>query len=158
MFTVCGTGHRPKYLPCKYDEKHIWAMKVKENLKKWIVDNDPEYIISGMAIGWDTWVAEAALLLEVYLSAYTPFPEQGSKWPAAAKKRYDSILDRASAVLRVSKEYHKDCFFKRDKAMVDNSDIVLALWNPKIKSGGTYWTVKYAESQNKKIINFWESE
>ena len=38
----------------------------------------------------------------------------------------------------------------RNKYMVDCSDIVLAVWNGG-KKGGTWQTIKYANSKNKKI-------
>ena len=39
----------------------------------------------------------------------------------------------------------------RNKSMVDRADLVVCLIDH--SSGGTYPTVKYAEKQNKKIIN-----
>ena len=38
----------------------------------------------------------------------------------------------------------------RNQYMVDNSDLVLAIWNGK-ESGGTWNTIKYARKQGKKI-------
>lgn len=38
----------------------------------------------------------------------------------------------------------------RNRYMVDHSDTVLAIWNGE-ESGGTWQTIKYARSKNKKI-------
>ena len=39
--------------------------------------------------------------------------------------------------------------------MVDNADTIITLWNPKVKKGGTYYTLQYAKRQQKPIYNFW---
>jgi hypothetical protein len=39
--------------------------------------------------------------------------------------------------------------------MVDDSDEVFALLSPEATAGGTFFTVKYAEKQNKPVTNFW---
>jgi uncharacterized phage-like protein YoqJ len=42
----------------------------------------------------------------------------------------------------------------RNKWMVDNSDITIAVWNGD-ESGGTFHCVDYAKKQQKEIINLW---
>jgi uncharacterized phage-like protein YoqJ len=152
---IAGTGHRPKYLPCKYNEVDQWAINTKVSLKQWLAAIKPEIVISGMAIGWDTWLAEAALSLKIPLHSYIPFKEQGDNWPTSSKNKYKEILSRANKVVCISETYHKEAFFQRDEAMVDNADFILALWNPKIITGGTYHTIQYALKKRKEIINFW---
>lgn len=154
---LAGTGHRPKYLPCQYDELHPWLSLVLKDLTEYLSTNkrDIEAVISGMAIGWDTWLAETALKLDIPVWAYIPFPNQADKWPAASQLRYDSIVSRAETVLCVTQEYTKDCFFKRDDLMVDHSDTILALWNPEQTYGGTYHTIQYAKKSKKHVLNFW---
>ena len=44
-----------------------------------------------------------------------------------------------------------ECFQKRNKYMIDNSDVVVALWDEKT-SKETYNAVNYARSQGKEII------
>jgi hypothetical protein len=44
---------------------------------------------------------------------------------------------------------------KRNEAMVNDSNAVLALWNPEKRSGGTWNCVAYAAGVGKEIINFW---
>lgn len=65
------------------------------------------------------------------------------------------MLEAADSLFICSKEYWPGAFHKRDELMVVNSDIVYALWNPAAKKGGTHHTVKYAEKQDKTIVNFW---
>jgi len=30
---ICGTGHRPKFCPCKYKDVHPWLDKLKGDIK-----------------------------------------------------------------------------------------------------------------------------
>lgn len=152
---VAGTGHRPKYCPCKYKENHPWLTKLKHKLIEQIKKDKPELIISGMAIGWDTWLAKAALYMGVPLHAYVPFPESGSRWPKKSQKIFNDILDAADEIRYISNEYSPEVFFVRDQAMIDNCDRVWALWNPDMKQGGTYATLQMAERQNREVFNFW---
>ena len=50
----------------------------------------------------------------------------------------------------VQRHYNKWCFQKRNKYMVDKSDVVLAVWNR--ETIGTGNTVKYANEKNRKVI------
>lgn len=149
---VAGTGHRPKYLPCKYDENHKWLRGLKTNLEFWLEFNRPELVISGGAIGWDMWLAETAIAKGIDVELYLPFKGTGSTWPKSSKRRLERILDTSKATY-YSESYHDDCFKLRDVAMVDNCDILLACWSG-VKYGGTYQTIKYAEKVNREIINF----
>lgn len=152
---IAGTGHRPKYLPCKYNDKHPWLLLLKEKLRIELTKLSPEAVISGMAIGWDTWLAQCALELNVPVWAYVPFPEQGSTWPTKSKKEYQNIIDKSAIVLYTSDSYNKECFFTRDRKMMEDCDHVFSLLDPNIKSGGTYYTVQYAKKLKLPITNFW---
>lgn len=152
---IAGTGHRPQFCPCGFNENHPWLLTLKSKISESLGELGPSIVISGMAIGYDTWLAESALALNIPLHAYVPFQGQGLKWPTESYKKYQSILDKASKVLYTSESYAKDVFFIRDKAMVDACTNVLALWNPEKKSGGTYYTLQYAETRHRNIRNLW---
>lgn len=152
---IAGTGHRPKFCPCQYDNNHPWLQKLRLDLARGLRDLNVKTVISGMAIGWDTWLAQAAIDLEIPLHAYVPFVGQGKNWPTESRKEYDRIINLSHTVLYLSDSYSNEAFLKRDRAMVDNCDQVFSLLNPESQGGGTFYTVKYAESQNKPITNFW---
>lgn len=159
MVKAMGTGHRPKFCPCKYREDHPWLVDLKSRL---YADLDVgwstgqiDVVITGMAIGWDTWLAEVALEVGIPVHAYVPFEGQGDRWPTKTKEKYMSILDRCDDVRYISKTYSQQAFLRRDRAMVDDSQLVLALLNPIVDEGGTYYTVKYAQEKKKDIINYW---
>jgi uncharacterized phage-like protein YoqJ len=152
---IAGTGHRPIYCPCGYDENHPWLLQKKKQLRESLFIYEPSLVITGMAIGWDTWLAQEALFLDIPIACYVPFPGQQNKWPEESRRKYDHILSRAKIVKNISDSYSKNAFFKRDDAMVDDCTQVFALWNQEIQSGGTYHTVQYALSKDKPITNFW---
>lgn len=154
---ICGTGHRPKFLPWKYKEKGSEFDSFKKKLIDKLNELEPDIVISGMAIGFDTYLAEATLELNIPLKCYIPYSNQGENWPSKAKERYLSILDRADFVFLIQDEYSFSCFLERDQAMVDDSDEVIALWNPKISQGGTYYTVNYARKCAKIVHNLWDN-
>jgi uncharacterized phage-like protein YoqJ len=153
-----GTGHRPQFLPCKFNEKHVWLKHCIVSLTDWLQDNksDIEYIIAGGAIGWDTWLAEQALALDIPYDVYVPFRGQGENWPRVVQDRYEKMLSLAKSVIYIQESYSKSAFLVRDTRMVDDADSILALWNPAHKSGGTYHTICYAQSHDKPILNFWK--
>lgn len=157
---IAATGHRPKYCPCKYKENHPWLDDLKNRL---YADLDVGYnsgqidfLITGMAIGFDTWIAEVALELDIPIHAYIPFTGQESQWPTSSKEKYRDIISKSAKVVTLNKEYHPRAFTERDKAMVDNADMVMALLNPMAEEGGTFYTVKYAMSKKLKVENYWK--
>ena len=152
---IAATGHRPKWLPCKYDERHPWLTALKHDLLNSLIEDKPEYIISGMALGWDTWFAKAGLHLEIPVHCYVPFKEQGKNWPKQSRDVYLSIIERAAKTVYTSEEYTRDCFEIRDRAMVDCADKVYALYNEEMYKSGTGMTVRYAEKMSVPITHFW---
>lgn len=151
---VAGTGHRPSKLG-GYDVKVDLTLKgvahgALERLNATVV-------ISGMALGWDMAIAEAAILINIPLRAYLPFVGQESIWPKESQKRYNRILAKAQSIVICSKEgYAGWKMSKRNQAMVDDCEALLALWNGDT-FGGTYNCVKYALRKKKLIDNVWET-
>ena len=154
---IAGTGHRPKYCPCKYQDPHPWLDDLRRRLKHSLWAIKPEAVITGMAIGWDTWLAQEALILSIPVHAYVPFKDQGSNWPVAPRKEYERILGESAIIKYISEDYYPNVFFERDRAMVADCDEMFSLLNPEATRGGAFYTVDYAKKQNKKITNFWST-
>lgn len=152
---VAGTGHRPDKLgpkPQCYSDGMLSRLTVLAY--RYLQILEPDKVITGMALGWDTALALAALELEIPLVCAIPFRGQELSWPETAQKRYNSILKQASKVTIVSKgSYSLHKMQRRNEWMVDRCDLVLALWNG--SSGGTQNCINYAESKNKAILNAW---
>ena len=151
---VAGTGHRPKYLPCGYETKHPFIDEVKKEIREVITGAD--IVISGLALGFDTWLAQVAVEIGIPLWVYVPFKDQGHNWKPEARKEYFRLRELATRTVFTQDHYSKGCFHKRDRAMVDDAKRIVALWNPDIKKGGTYYTVRYAEKNMKPISNIGE--
>lgn len=158
MLIIAGTGHRPKYCPCKYKNDHPWLIDLKKRLKNYLSEIDDEIIVrSGGAIGWDTWLAQVALDLKLDLHLYLPFNGQGDQWPSDSKKEYERIKGLASKINYTSEHYYANVFLDRDVQMITGSDKVFALLNPEVNSGGTFYTVGEAKKLKIDVVNFWRS-
>ena len=131
------TGHRPPRLHGHEDDVKKWFYKKIQELK-------PDRCICGMAAGADQIWAECVIKAGIPLYCYFPFPQ--NKMHPALK----SLVDKAAEVRYCCDSYNKAAYFIRDKAMVDDSDIVLVVWDG-IKGGGTYITMEYAKKQGKEV-------
>ena len=152
-----GTGHRPPRLGLSYTSEDEWLLRnfITNELEK--IRPKPTIIISGMAQGFDMCLAEAAIALKIPFWAYIPFESQPWKWPKKAQERYQALLDKAAKVDIISTGgYENSKFHKRDKAMVDSAEKVIALYDS-VPKGGTALTVKYASEKGKDVINLWKS-
>lgn len=154
----CCTGHRPKGFPYLYgkdEQKHkAYLKQLKQKIELAITEYGITNFISGMAIGVDMDFAEIVLKLRnkypITLECAIPCPNQTLKWNSADKLRYERILKCADAVNLVSEWYTPECMLKRNRYMVDSSELVIAVFNG-IQKGGTWYTIKYAKSKNKII-------
>lgn len=155
----CCTGHRPKGFPFQYGvdkQKHNAYLKaLKEKIKLAITGYGITNFISGMAVGADLDFAETVLKLRnkypVTLECAIPCPNQTLKWNNKDKLRYEKILKRADEVNLVSERYTPECMLKRNRYMVNKSELVIAVFNG-IEKGGTWYTISYAKKENKVIL------
>lgn len=153
MKIVFGTGHRPDKLrggwggwSLHYPELSVFCAEILKVEK-------PDIVISGMALGWDFAIAKAAISLGIPLHAYLPCENQGSKWPESSQRELKELVDKASKVVTVSKEFNRYCMQKRNEHMVKAGTVGLALWNG--SKGGTKNCLKYADKVGKPIVNVW---
>ena len=145
------TGHR--YLNGKLPT--LTQMERLEDMIVAILKRDrPDQVISGMAIGFDTAVARAAIKIEVPLIAAVPFQGQHIKWPSHVQLEYHGMLEKATKVVVVSEGFYSARKLQiRNEWIVDNSDILYALWDG--GNSGTGNCVRYADGKVK-IINLWQ--
>ncbi len=146
MSVCCFTGHRVlKDLDAALLDRVITNL-VKAGCRRFLC---------GMAKGFDLAAAESVIALKraypgVNLVACIPCGEQADGYSATDKWRYKRILSNCEEVIVLSESYYNGCMHVRDRFMVDNSDIVLCYLRE--KSGGTYYTVRYAGECGLKII------
>ena len=159
MKICCCTGHRPKSFPFEYgkDKKRhkAYLKALEEKIELAISFYGITSFISGMALGVDLDFAETVVKLKndfpITLECAIPCPNQTLNWYDKDKLRYDSILKRADNVKLVSERYTAECMLKRNRYMVDKSELIIAVFNG-IKKGGTWYTINYAKKENKVIV------
>ncbi len=93
--------------------------------------------------------------VNINLVAVVPFEKQTSKWKARDREKYFNILSKCDEVIILSTHYQSGCYHKRNRYMVDNSSKLICCYNG--SSGGTRYTIEYAESKSIPIINIYDS-
>jgi uncharacterized phage-like protein YoqJ len=144
------TGHRPNKLGGEYNHVGPVSSKIITVLMAVILDNKPEYIITGMALGADTLWAYAAIATETPFIAAIPFKGQENAWPHRSQVGYYELLGRAKEIVVVCQGgYAPWKMQKRNEYMVDHCDRLVAVWDG--SSGGTANCVAYAKTIGKPI-------
>jgi uncharacterized phage-like protein YoqJ len=146
-----ATGHRPDKLG-GYDL--ATTGKVIDFAELVLKHHQPSTVISGMALGWDMAIAQAAIRLDIPFHAYIPFQGQELHWPMATRLYYKALLKLAQHVVVCSEGgFSKQAMQVRNERMVDNCEMLLALWNG--SSGGTANCLAYAREIGRPYINYW---
>lgn len=153
--TVVVTGHRPDRL----GGYHLptFHASIKDLVYRTFASNPPQRIISGMALGFDQWCAEAARRLNIPFEAYVPEGTQDSRWPKESQKIYRELLAASSLATTVYGDTYAAACFKRNEAMVNlafmSNGAALTLWDPHSSSGTTH-CVNYALSLGVPVYGF----
>lgn len=118
------------------------------------IDEGYTAFLCGMATGFDLLAAGLVLKLKkvrsgIRLIACVPCEGQSRYFPRGEKENYEKILKECDEVKVLSSHYYNGCMQVRDRYMVDNSSLLIAY--KRVNEGGTYYTLKYAVSLNKKI-------
>ena len=159
MKTCAFTGHRPQNLPWQFNEADTNCLKLKQILNQQIsqlAKNGFTDFLSGMALGSDTWAAEAVLNLRkkkpaLKLHCILPCKTQAEKWPVSEQKRYQKILAQADSIFFTSRNYHPNCMLERNRFMVEKARLLLAVYNGQPHSG-TAAAVRHAQRLGCDII------
>lgn len=146
------TGHRPDKLGGYSKEAEKKVLRVAKNL---LLKVEPDFVVSGMALGWDTAGALAAIALDIPLIAAVPFEGQESRWTEDSQARYKKILHKAHKVQQVCRPGYAPWKMQvRNIWMLDVGNVVGACWDG--SPGGTANCLKVARSRNMRIINVWK--
>lgn len=145
-----ATGHRPGKLGPRFNPCRLRAFAVQQ-----LEALQATGVISGLAQGWDTAVAFAAIDLDIRLIAAVPFEGQADRWSEQDQKDYRFLRQMASQVHVMSPLPRVEAYRQRDYWMVDHGAAVLALYNG--SPGGTKITVEYAERRDRPILNLWDA-
>ena len=145
--TIAVTGHR--VMEKNFDIKGL------EKLFLALIEKNFDTFLIGMAIGFDTLcfqiLEEFRKQKNIKIIACIPCPTQAYKFNLEQKKEYDRMVSVADEKIILSDIYTPYCMQNRNKFMVDNSSCVISYLNK--EKGGTYNTVKYANTQKVPVIN-----
>lgn len=146
---VAFTGHRPNKIGGYKIPNPIYD-HIASEIKKALKEINPERAISGMALGVDQWAAEICVELGIPFIVAIPFVGQESIWPQDSQDKYRRLLDKAEETKIICEGgYAAKKMQIRNKWMIDNCDVLIAVWNG--TNGGTGNAVKYAQEINRKI-------
>ena len=158
--SCCFTGHRPQKLPWGFDENDARCVELKRKLRaaiKFAIAHGKTMFYTGMAMGTDIWTAEIVLKLReelqgsgIRLVAVIPHSCQEAKYPDDLKQRYRQILSEADERIVLQEHYTDGCMQKRNRYMVDNSSMLIAVYSG--DGGGTGYTFDYAKDRGLQII------
>lgn len=159
LLSCSFTGHRPQRFSFGYDENSFDCMKLKYAVKEQIeamIGRGVRSFLSGMALGVDTWAAEAVLKFReqgypVRLTCVLPCETQANRWTVAQSERYFDILSRCDDTVYIGRRYISGCMLQRDRYLVDHSDILIAVYDG-CGRGGTAYTVNYAFQKNRPVV------
>lgn len=149
---LAATGHRP-------DKLGGYGADIEARLRMLAVcalnKLRPTQVISGMALGWDQAIAQAAITLEIPFIAAVPFAGMEKKWPQSSQEKFCAILACATEVVVVTPGgYAPWKLQKRNEWMVDHCDKLVALWDG--SHGGTFNCLQYADVKGKPYDNLWD--
>lgn len=153
----CFTGYRPQKLTYLRDEMSAEYQKLYAVLTEQIknaVDREYDYFISGFAEGIDLMAAEIVIALkrdgyDISLEAAMPAMNQTDGWDDLSRGIYYMLLDQADRRVCLDKKMSKYSCLRRNEYMVEQSDLVIAVYDG--KKGGTGYTVNYARQKNRDL-------
>ena len=156
--TCCFTGHRLARLPwgARETDERCLALRAEIAMRlEGIYQAGYRHFLCGMALGCDSYFAEAVLALkslypEVTLEAAVPCRSQADRWTKKQRERYEQLLSLCDTVTVLQEDYSPDCMMRRNRYMVDHASLLLACFNG--RPSGTMNTIVYAQRQGLQTI------
>ncbi len=138
--TCCVTGHRKIEGMSDADIREKLQVAIEQ-----AINDGYTHFISGFANGVDLMFAEIVVELKAQypISLEAAIPYRGRM--ETKNKRFQKLLAQCDKVSVASEVYHKGCYLERNRQMVDQSSLVIAVYDGR-ESGGTAYTVRYAET------------
>lgn len=144
------TGHRPQ----DFDpETTVWVKEALQRvLARLVRHHGTQVAISGLALGVDTWWAQAALGSGLELWGYVPFEDQAVKWPREQQAMWRDLREACTRQTVLGEGFNVGLLHSRNYYMVRDSNVVVAVLRADKTSGGTFNAVKKARSASWPII------
>ncbi len=114
------------------------------------------YFYTGGALGFDTLAARCVLRLridypDIRLILVLPCIEQTRGWKPYDIAMYEDIKANCDEFIYSSLHYFRGCMHVRNRYLVDSSSVCISYLLK--DTGGTAYTVDYANSKNLRVIN-----
>lgn len=158
VMILSGTGHRPDKLGGEFEMRGPVSDALRAVTRAVLLREQPEEVVSGVALGFDLILAEEAIDLGVVVTAAIPFEGQEKTWPEASRRRYWALLshDLVTAVVCAPGGFSSHKYDNRNRWMIGRSmskpgGKLLAAWDG--TSGGTRNTVIYAREVGCPVIH-----
>ncbi|MBE6547968.1 MAG: DUF1273 domain-containing protein [Ruminococcaceae bacterium] len=152
--TVCFTGHR------QINPDNISAVlhRLEEKIQSLAVQGEVTFRAGG-AKGFDTVAALCVIVAKekyphIKLHMILPCKNQAEGWSDSEIEKYEYVISQADSVRYTGYDRSSKSMLKRDRALVEGSDLCIAYCNK--KSGGTAYTVSYAEKLGVKVENLYQ--
>lgn len=145
------TGHRPQFIP---EQNQEWVELELERIAVKLRDQHGMQIgITGLALGADTWWGFATLYAWCELWSFLPFPQQADRWSTQQVAQWRELQERSSHVVKIADQYSVQALHARNDAMLANSELVVAVWDPAKTTGGTASAVEKAQQLGLPILH-----
>ena len=154
--TACFTGHRiiPK------DQYDSIAARTEITIRELILKQGIRFFGVGGAIGYDTQAAQILFRLretdfpQIKVILVYPFDGFDSRWTDEQRATYTQMFPKYDKHVCVAPEASREAYLARNRRLVDYPSICVAYCTR--NSGGTAYTVRYAEYRERKIYNIAE--
>lgn len=151
---VAATGHRWQRLDIPRTaetERHLVRLA-----RAFLEPLAPDQAVSGLALGWDTAFAIAAVELRIPLVVCMPGKrgQQESRWDWGDQGTHEWLVRQSVEHSWIGGDlpFPKACI-SRDEYMVGRAGLICALWSGEPSGTGT--TVRYAKRQHVGVVNLW---
>ena len=145
------TGHRI------INARHVSTLPQRlDTLLEQLIAHGYTEFRAGGAIGFDTVAALKVLEKKkkfgyVKLHLFLPCRDQEKGWSENSKQAYYYILQHADSIRYCSEEYTSGCMHKRNRDMVEGSDLCVAYCGS--EKGGSAYTLSFAQKKGLKTVN-----
>ena len=150
--TCCLSGHREIPSDELADVMRRVELAVRELVERGVV-----YYGVGGAIGFDTECAKLLLRLRdtdfphMRVILVYPFDGYMSRWSRGQREEAMGLLERYDKVVRVAERGSRGVYLQRNRKLVDGSSCCICYCTR--RTGGTAYTVEYAESRGLEVYN-----
>jgi hypothetical protein len=163
--SVAGVGLRPERLThlgaaIWYPSNAEWYEHMHRRLRRLAVVALKRHragaVLSTLALGWDTALAEAALELDLPLRLRLPFERPQASWSDVQRQRFGRVHAKAAEVRVLHRG--RGAGWKRARALAEaaaEADLLLALWDA--EDASVRRLLGKAGAAGTEVVNLWAS-